>query len=185
MLRFSPKRLNIKTECGIFLLLFIFFVTAGLIIAHTTVAAEENGPGLEITESVIMGYLYPEDPEAVHDYRYVTEDVLFMDMATGQPMATNREELAAGLDYIYNVAFDVEEIRDMNLLTGNGEAALEWTLVGTHTGEFAGIPATGRKVEFPIIARYELQEEYPHHIKEARIYIMMNILMDQLLAGGE
>lgn len=185
MFEITLNRLNIITDSGIFLLLFVIVLTAGLIITSLPAAADENGPGLEITESVIMGYMQPEDADEIHDYRYVTEDVFFLDVATGQPMASNREELIAGMDYFYNVAFDIEEIRGMDMLIGNGEAVLEWTLVGTHTGEFAGIPATGRNIEVPMIGRYVLQQEYPHHIEEARIYLMINILMDQLLAAEQ
>lgn len=182
MLKFSLKNLNIVKSIAVFSLLFVLVLASGLIITFMPALAEDNGPGLEITERVIMGYMQPEDTDEIHDYRYVTEDVHFLDVATGQPMATNREELIAGMNYFYNVAFDIEEIKGMDLLIGNGEAVLEWTLVGTHTGEFAGIPATGRNIEVPMVGRYVLQQEYPHHIEEARIYLMINILMDQLLA---
>ena len=185
MLKFSLKNLNIVKSIAIFPLLFVLVLAFGLITTILPALAEDNGPGLEITERVIMGYMQPEDADEIHDYRYVTEDVHFLDVATGQPMATNREELIAGMNYFYNVAFDIEEVKGMDLLIGNGEAVLEWTLVGTHTGEFAGIPATGRNIEVPMIGRYVLQQEYPHHIEEARIYLMINILMDQLLAAEQ
>jgi predicted ester cyclase len=36
------------------------------------------------------------------------------------------------------------------LVIGDGQAALEADFVGSHTGEFLGIPATGRSVQVPI-----------------------------------
>ena len=164
---------------GIILILAVV-VAAGLLFSSGIAADSHEGPCIDTTRGIIMGYLYPEDADAIHNYDYVTEDVLFFDMATGAPFATNAQELAEGLYYFYNVIFEIDEIKDLNLMVGEGEAVIEWTLLGTHIGEFAGIPATGKEIEFPMIARYVLQDEEPYLIKEARVYMMINILMEQI-----
>ena len=45
-----------------------------------------------------------------------------------------------------------------NLIVSEGTAAVEAVFVGTHTGEFAGIPATGREVAVPYAVFYELAD---------------------------
>ena len=50
-------------------------------------------------------------------------------------------------------------------------------VVGKHTGVFAGIPATGRDVRVPISVAYELEGGL---IKHARIYLMVNVLLQQI-----
>lgn len=140
------------------------------------------GPGIERTEEIIMAYLNPEDPDEIHDMNYVTDDVTYYDMSMGgMAAASNREDLSNYLYWFYNVAFEADtEIR--NLVIGNGEAVLEWTMTGTHIGEFAEIPPTGNTIEVPMIIRYQLQDEEPYHISRGWIYPMVNILMAQLLA---
>jgi len=57
---------------------------------------------------------------------------------------------AAGqlIRYVHEGAFDARpEVK--TLITGDGRAAIAADFVGTHTGEFAGIPATGRAVRVP------------------------------------
>lgn len=134
----------------------------------------KKGPGLEKTREVVEGWLYTLDAE-----KYMAEDVILIDMATGKPWATNRQELADNVYWLYHIAFDAE-IVDPNIIIGNGKAAIEFMVIGKHIGEFAGIPGTGRKVEFPRIVTFKLEEEPPYRIKSARSYIMMNILMEQI-----
>ena len=50
-------------------------------------------------------------------------------------------------------------------------------VVGKHTGDFAGIPATGRDVRVPLAVSYEMENGL---IKKARIYLMVNILISQI-----
>lgn len=64
-----------------------------------------------------------------------------------------------------------------NLLTDEGKAAIEADFVGTHTGEFAGIPATGRLVRVPYAVIYDLHGD---QISALRIYFPMSQLIDQL-----
>lgn len=45
--------------------------------------------------------------------------------------------------YMYSIAFDAEA-KISNYIIGEGKATIEGTIIGTHIGEFAGIPATGR-----------------------------------------
>jgi predicted ester cyclase len=64
---------------------------------------------------------------------------------------------AAGqlIRYVRQSAFDARmELK--NLLTDNGKAAIEADFAGTDTGEFAGIPATGRRVRVPYSVVYDL-----------------------------
>lgn len=56
-------------------------------------------------------------------------------------------------------------------------AALAATFVGTHIGEFAGIPATGREVRVPLTVLYDVSEE---GITEGRIYMQAAVMMQQL-----
>ena len=55
--------------------------------------------------------------------------------------------------------------------------AVEADFAGTHSGEFAGVPPTGRPVRVPYSVVYDLRDE---RISALRSYFPMSLLMDQL-----
>jgi len=65
----------------------------------------------------------------------------------------------------------------MNLLADEGQAAIEPDFAGTHTGEFAGVQATGRTVRVPYCAVYDLRGD---KIARLRMYFPVSLLVEQL-----
>jgi steroid delta-isomerase-like uncharacterized protein len=110
-----------------------------------------------------------------HDTSFVAEDAVFTDMATGQE-TKGRAAITQMLDYFYHQAFDARA-ELTHLSAADGQAAIEGYVVGTHTGEFAGIPPTGKEVRVPIAVVYDLEAD---QIKRARIYFLINVLFQQL-----
>lgn len=110
-----------------------------------------------------------------HDVSYVAEDGIFINMATGD-RSQGREAVGELLHYFYNVAFDAKaEIK--NLIITEDKALMEANFKGTHIGEFAGISPTHKDVNVPLCVTYEIENGL---ITEARIYLLLNILMEQL-----
>ena len=106
---------------------------------------------------------------------YFTDDVVATFEGTDQ-RAEGRDAAGQLIRYVHEGAFDARmELK--NLLTGDGKAAIEADFAGTHTGEFAGIPATGRKVRVPYSVIYDLSGE---QISALRIYFPMSQLTGQL-----
>jgi steroid delta-isomerase-like uncharacterized protein len=110
-----------------------------------------------------------------HDVKYLAEDPLFINMATGEE-TRGKEAVAEMLHFIYHVAFDARAVIKNKVITGK-HAVLEFTITGRHIGEFAGVPATNREIAVPCTVFYDL-----HHgsIKTARVYMMLNVLMQQI-----
>jgi predicted ester cyclase len=50
-------------------------------------------------------------------------------------------------------------------------------VVGKHTGEYAGIPVTGKGFRVPLCVVYDVEED---QIRRARIYLEVPALMAQL-----
>ena len=148
-------------------------LAAVLSISAGASANTDAAPSLEVTKSVFMAYAES------HDVKYVTDDVIFFNAALQEPFAIGRDDLGQALYWFYHVAFDAIAI-PKSIIIGQGKAVYEGTIVGIHIGEFAGIPATGNHVEFPIIISYELEMTPPYQIRRATIYIMLNILMQQI-----
>ena len=106
---------------------------------------------------------------------YFTAGVVATFEGTDQ-RAEGREAAAQLIRYVHEGAFDARmELK--NLLTDNGKAAIEADFAGTHTGEFGGIPPTGRKVRVPYSVVYDLSGG---QISALRIYFPMSQLIDQL-----
>lgn len=63
------------------------------------------------------------------------------------------------------------------MIFADGHATVEGFLVGRHSGEFAGIPATGKDVRVPICHIFEVADG---QIQQAKIYFQMVTLMQQL-----
>lgn len=105
----------------------------------------------------------------------VLEEAVFIDTASGQ-RHEGREAIGEMLNYVYHVAFDARA-EEPRLLVGEGTAALEAVFVGTHIGEFAGIPATGREVRVPLCVVYDVAED---GITEGRIYMQAAVMMQPL-----
>jgi steroid delta-isomerase-like uncharacterized protein len=114
------------------------------------------------------------------DLSMMADDVIFTHMATGDehrgPDAVRRM-----LDYMYHQAFDARA-EERSRIFGDNQAVVEGDFVGTHIGEFAGVPATGRQVRVPLCVVYDLEEGV---IKRARVYIEMPVMMRQLGRAGE
>ena len=58
---------------------------------------------------------------------------------------------------------------------------IEAVFVGTHTGEFAGIPASGNAVRVPYSVLYDVDGD---KITALRIYMSLEALIGQIRAGG-
>ena len=112
------------------------------------------------------------------DYgRFFDDDIEFALMGTDQ---RSRGPAAAEqtIRFLHEEAFDAEpEIA--NLVVGEHGAAAEAFFVGTHTGEFAGVSATGNAVRVPYSVFYDVDDD---KIKALRIYMPMDQLLAQI--GG-
>lgn len=129
----------------------------------------------ESTRAVMEKYASSEHS----DVSMMADDVVFKIMATGDEHTTPQGVLNM-LNYFYHVAFDATaELK--SLVIGDGQAAIEGIFVGKHTGEFAGIPATGNMVRVPLLIFYDLEQD---QIKRGRVYMDMMTLMAQLGVGA-
>lgn len=110
-----------------------------------------------------------------HDPKYVAEDGVFINQATGEE-THGREAVGQLLHYIYHVAFDAHAEVSNKMISAD-KAIVEFLFAGRHIGEFAGIAPTQKDVRVPVCVTYSLENGF---IKEARIYMMVNVLIDQL-----
>jgi predicted ester cyclase len=110
------------------------------------------------------------------DYpRYFAENVVVTFEGTDQ-RAEGRQAAGQLIRYVHEGAFDARpEVK--SLLVDGARAAIEADFVGTHTGEFAGIQPTGRPVNVPYSAVYDVHDD---HISALRIYFPMSLLVEQI-----
>src|SRR5690348_12037672 len=111
------------------------------------------------------------------DVSMMSEDVVFTIMATGEEYA-GRDGVMRMLNFFYREAFEADA-ETTNTIFAEGKAVLEGNFVGRHTGDFAGIPATGKEVRVPLCVVYDLEND---QIVRGRVYFEMPVLMQQLQA---
>jgi predicted ester cyclase len=87
---------------------------------------------------------------------YFSDDVFFELVDVGQRVE-GRDEVVAAIVELHEQTFDAHP-EVTNEVIGEGTAALEVVFVGTQTGEFAGIPATGTEVAVPYAVFYDLAD---------------------------
>jgi steroid delta-isomerase-like uncharacterized protein len=116
-----------------------------------------------------------------HDTALLAPDAVFHDVASGQDHI-GREAVAGMLHHVYHVALDARA-ETVRTVVGDGVAVLEAAVVGTHTGEFAGVPATGREVRIPLVVSYRIADGLVH---EAHVYLLVASFLQQVgaLDGG-
>ena len=103
------------------------------------------------------------------------DDVSWTMVGSSQELR-GREPVRDFLIWMHTQAFNAHP-KIKTLVVGDGQAVLEADFVGTHTGEFLGIPASGRSVQVPYCVVYELQQE---KIAALRAYIPMDLFAQQL-----
>ena len=126
---------------------------------------------IESTRTMIENYLGSDHAGA----EQLASDVVFTIMGTGQEHK-GPEAVMGMLHYFYQVAFEARA-EQRNLIVGENQAVLEFDFVGKHTGEFAGIPATGKNVRVPTCVIYDVEGD---KIKRARVYMEMPVMLQQL-----
>ena len=106
---------------------------------------------------------------------YFTDDVTWTTVGADQELQ-GRQPVRDFLIWMHTQAFDAHP-KVKTLVVGDGQAALEADFVGTHTGEFLGIPATGKSVQVPYCVVYDLRDD---KIAALRAYIPMDLFTQQL-----
>lgn len=110
------------------------------------------------------------------DYgRFFASDMQFAVMGTDQ-QTRGAEAGEEAIRFLHEIAFDAKpEI--INVVVDENGAAAEAVFVGTHTGDFAGMHATGSAVRVPYSAFYEVDHD---KITALRIYMPMDQLAAQV-----
>ena len=126
---------------------------------------------VESTRSTMERYLESEHS----DTSMMADDIVFTIMATGQEHH-GPDGVLNMLHYFYRVAFDATA-ETRTALYGENNAMYEGDFIGTHIGEFAGVPATGKDVRVPLCIVYDLEND---EIKRGRVYFEMPALLQQL-----
>ena len=107
--------------------------------------------------------------------RFFTDDVVWTIPETGDQVH-GRDAVRDYIVAFHTEAFDATpEIK--NVLVADESAVLEADFVGTHTGEFAGIPATGAKLRVPYCVVYDVTDD---GITALRAYLPVASMIAQL-----
>lgn len=106
------------------------------------------------------------------------DDVTFTLMGSGQQVS-GRDAVEQFIRYLHEQAFDAQP-RVRTVFAEGDRAVLEADFVGTHHGDFMGLPATGKQVEVPYAVVYDLAGD---KITALRAYMPMDVLMRQLNAA--
>jgi hypothetical protein len=156
---------------------FRFVSLAALAVAFTTItssAGAQSAGSTAQTRKVLEAYWKNHDPS------YVAEDAVFYMLPTGEEIR-GRAAIAKHLEEFYSGSFTAHAEVKNGMFDGN-KGLLEAVVVGKHTGTFGGIPATGRDINVPLAVSYELENGL---IKSARIYLMANVLFEQIKPVGK
>ena len=131
---------------------------------------------LEDSRELFNAYL--ADLRARGDFaRHLTDDVSIEVVGTDQK-ARGREATEQFIRYFHQQAFDADAVPRSSIVA-EGQVAAEMVFEGTHTGEFAGIPAAGAKVSQPYSVVYDMSGG---RIAAIRLYFSLPDLMGQLRA---
>ena len=107
----------------------------------------------------------------------LADDVALTIMETGE-VTRGRTAVAALLAYLHRSAFAAPPAV-ATLVAGTERAMIEAEFAGQHSGEFAGIPPTGRMVRLPYAVAYDLGADT---ISAVRLYLPLDALVRQLRA---
>ena len=131
--------------------------SAGPVVAQDASPAADMAAemSLEDTQAVVDAYLTAlVDREDIAPF--FSDDVVLTLVEFGQEIQ-GREAVAGAIVDLHQQTFDARP-EVMNLIASEGKAAGEFVFVGTHTGEFVGIPSTGRSVQVPYTVFYDLAD---------------------------
>jgi predicted ester cyclase len=108
---------------------------------------------------------------------FFTDDVT-LDMIGTDQSAEGRAQVEGFIRFAHEQAFDGRpELKSLTVEPDGRRAAIEVDFVGRHTGEFAGISATGRDVRVPYSVHYDLTND---GISALRIYGLAEGLVSAL-----
>jgi len=110
-----------------------------------------------------------------HDPKYIAEDAVYTNLSTGE-VYKGREEISGMLHFMYHVAFDAKA-ETINYVIEENKAVVEAYFKGRHVGEIAGLKPTNKEIDVPLCVSYDLKDGL---IKQARIYMLSEVLMNQL-----
>ena len=130
------------------------------------------------TRAVVDEYL----EALLHDSdsgRFFAPDVVWTTMETGEEVR-GRDAVRDLIRGLHTQAFQARP-ELVSLLTGDTTAMVEAVFVGTHVGDFAGLPATGMQVRWPYAMAYDVAGG---SITALRAYFPMTALRSQLAVAG-
>ena len=106
---------------------------------------------------------------------FFADDVVWTTMETGEEIR-GRQAVKDFIVALHSQWFQARpELR--NVTAADGVAAIEAVFAGTHTAEFAGIPATGATVRLPYAVSYDITAG---KIQTLRAYFPVLALIQQL-----
>jgi predicted ester cyclase len=119
---------------------------------------------------------YAEALLARGDYgRFFDDDIEFALMGTDQ-QTRGAQAAEQAIRFLHETAFDAKPEITNVVVDDDGAAAEAW-FVGTHTGDFLGVNATGNHVRVPYSVFYDVDAD---KIKALRIYMPMDQLLEQI-----
>jgi steroid delta-isomerase-like uncharacterized protein len=129
---------------------------------------------VERTREILMAYLDSLVRRAPYG-EFFTNDATFTIMGAGQEVKGG-PEVTAYIRAFHEQAFDAHpSVKTM--MVGDGRAAIEVDFVGTHIGEFGGVPASGNSINVPYAVVYDFRDD---KISALRLYMPMDVLFKQI-----
>ena len=130
------------------------------------------------TEATMRGYV--DSLRGGGDFAsFFSDGVLWTTMETGEEVR-GREAVRDYIVAMHTQIFHASpELR--SLTVGDGIAALEAVFIGTHAGDFAGIPPTGAEVRLPYVVVYDVEDD---KITALRAYLGIAALIQRVRSAA-